>query len=817
MPPALCHHCGEALPPGPELTVCIKGQVRPVCCPGCQAVAQFIADSGLAAFYAHRTEPAPRPAAAAADTSAWRHLDRAAAHRRWLREEAGGRVAAELLIENLRCGACAWLIENSLLRLPGVHAVQVNPASGRAEVIWDLARLPFSELMARIRQLGYHPAPADSTEADAALRRERRDRLKRLAVAGLGMMQVMMYALGLYIGAFRDMDPAFRHYLHWVSLLVATPVVFYSGAPFFRNAWRGLRTGRPGMDLPVSLAVGGAWAASTWNTLTGSGEVWFDSATMFIFLLTLGRFLEFAARRKAGEAQGRLARLQPEHARRLTAGGEEKVNVEELRAGDRVRLQPGEPVPADARILRGEAELDEALLSGESTPRRRGPGQTVTGGTLCLDGGAVAEVLRPAAEGVLAGIRRLVARARSERPPLARLADRLASLFVLAVLGVALLAGLAWWQIDPARAPEVVLAVLVVTCPCALSLATPAALTAATGALARRGVLITGAEALETLARADTVVFDKTGTLTLGHPVVTELRILGPIGSAELLALAAALELASAHPLARAFAVIPPAGPVTAFRSIAGQGIEGRVRGRLLRLGRPGFAAGKDITAGLPGDDWLVLADGEQALGAFRVRDGLRPGAGALIGQLRALGLAPVLLSGDAPEPVAEAAGRLNITDWQARQSPADKLARIRGLQAAGRRVAAVGDGMNDGPLLSGADVGIALGEGAALARRSADVVLLAGRLDRLPEAVRSARRSLRVIRQNLAWALLYNALALPLAVAGLLAPWMAALGMSASSLIVVGNALRLQRNGRESAGADWGRPVADLKEAAGP
>ncbi|MGD8378780.1 MAG: heavy metal translocating P-type ATPase [Gammaproteobacteria bacterium] len=789
-----CFHCGLPIPADEHHTVTIDGERRPVCCAGCAAVAQLIAGSGLDAFYRHRTASAPRPDVAAPDAMRWAWLDRDSARRRWLTEARDGRVSATLAIGELRCSACAWLIEHGLGDLAAVDSVQVNPANGRAQVVWDVTAMPFGELMAQIEALGYRPAPADSGDAQAEFVAERRGHLKRLALAGLGMMQVMMYAAALYAGAFQGMAAEFRHYFWWVSLLVATPVVFYSGAPFFRAAWRGLRAGRPGMDLPVSLAVGGAWAASTWATFTGSGEVWFDSATMFVFFLTLGRFLEFSARRRSGEALARLAGARPETARRLGSTGEETVPAEELETGDRIRLVAGERIPADARLLDGRLSVDESLLTGESEPVTHGPGDSVTGGSLCVNGSAEARVLRPLAEGTLSGIRRLMARAQLERPPLARLADRIASWFVIVVLVVASVAGAAWWWMAPAEAPRVVLSILVVTCPCALSLATPAALAAATGRLARDGLLITGAGALETLAGLNAVVFDKTGTLTLGHPVITEIRTFGDLAEPRALGLAAALEAHSSHPLARAFSGSQPAGSVTEFRNEAGAGIEGRINGRLYRLGQAGFAAAAAATSLPAVESWLVLGDGRRMLAAFQVRDSLRPEAAATVSSLRAAGLDPQLVSGDAAGAVARVAGAAGIAEWHARQSPDDKLMRLRRLQAEGCRVAAVGDGVNDGPLLAGADVGIAMGGGAALTQQHADAVLMGHRLGALAQGIATARQARRIIHQNLAWAVFYNAIALPLAMAGLLAPWMAAVGMSASSLVVVGNALRLQR-----------------------
>jgi Cu2+-exporting ATPase len=776
-------------------TVRIDGEDRPVCCPGCAAVATLIADSGLTGFYRYRSGPAPTPVAD--DPDEWTAYDRDALQRTFVQQTDNGEREAVLLIEGLYCAACAWLIEHILTPIDGVRAIEVNPATGRALLRWDPERVALSTLLRRMSEVGYRPHPVDEEGTEPLAMRERRAGLRRLGVAGLGMMQVMMYAVGLYAGAIHaDMDPAIARLLRLVSLFVATPVVLYAGAPFFRGAWRDLRAGRPGMDVPVSLAIGAAFTASVWNTLIAGGEVYFDSVTMFVFFLSVARFFEMSARHRASRSTGSLARMLPATALRISDGREEHVALRELAVGDRVRVRAGEPVPADGRILSGESRFDESLLTGEFQPVTRAAGAEVIGGSLNTDTPVDVEVTRIGQDTLVASIVRLLDRAQSQRPPIAQTADRVARWFVVGVLTAA--AGTAgwWWITAPGEAFGITLAVLVVTCPCALSLATPTALVAATSRLARDGLLITRARALENLARADHVVFDKTGTLTRGVLTVTHTETMDRLGADEARALAAALEVHSEHPIARAFASWHDGREAEQIEVERGLGIEGVVAGHRLRLGRTDWVTGLAGDSGDTGDSETIVAlgDTDGLLALFHLADSPRPGTAEAVDAISRLGLSCEIASGDAAGPVAALARDLGIEHWHARQTPADKLARIERLRASGRRVVMVGDGINDAPVLAAADVSVAMGGGSALAGNNADMLLSAQRPGDLAAGIAHARRTLAIIRQNLAWAAAYNVIALPLAAAGFVAPWMAALGMSASSLIVVGNAMRLGR-----------------------
>jgi Cu2+-exporting ATPase len=799
MPPtAQCFHCGEPVPSGLQLSVDIGGEARPMCCEGCKAAAQFIRDAGLADYYRFRASPAPRPESGADD--AWATYDRTEVVERMV-QRSRDRSSVNLLLEGLRCSACGWLVERRLERQPGVAAISVNPATGRGRLEWRTGEAQLSALLRSIHALGYRPHVLGAADTLEVAVRERRQALKRLAVAGLGMMQVMMFAVALYAGAFDGMDPVLRQYLRLVSMLVATPVLVYAGRPFLEGAWRSLSARQLGMDVPVAIALLLAWAASSFNTFRGEGEVYFDSVTMFTFLLLLGRFAEMTARHSAGSPSDALLRLQPISAVRLRDGASERVAVAELCVGDVVLVPVGEAFPTDGFLVSDSASVDESMLTGESAAVVRAAGEPVLGGSINVGEPARVEVTAIGHDTVLAGIVRLLERAQTERPAVARVADRWASAFVARVLvGAIVVAGI-WLVVDPSRAFEITLAVLVVTCPCALSLATPTAITAATAGLAQRGLLVTRAEALEALAKARRVVMDKTGTLTVGQPAVHHCTQLGSLTVEDCLRAAAGLEQASTHPIARAFMHV--AGPVPlpeSARATAGAGVEGTIDGVRYRVGRHDYVG--EIAPPRAGPDtgtWLAR-QGEW-LAEFEITDALRPGAAEIVSRLTALGLEVEIASGDHPAAVAAAAAAAGVNRHHARLTPEGKLALVRRIEEAGEGVIMVGDGVNDAPVLAAASVSVAMGAGASLAQTSADAVLMTPRLDALADAVAVSRRTVAVIRQNLGWALAYNLLALPLAALGFVPPWAAAIGMSASSLLVVANALRLRRGGYPASG----------------
>jgi Cu2+-exporting ATPase len=810
VPPAAlhCYHCGNRNPDPPRWCCELHGAERRFCCAGCLGIARTIHAAGLDAFYDRRAVPGDMPQSEYGAADEWARWDEPAAQAGLVRAADGGAQEISLLVEGIHCGACVWLIETWLSRQAGVQEASVNFATRRARVLWDPAKARLSGVLRAVAAIGYLAHPYDPVRRETLARRESRTLLLRLAVALLAMMQVMMFAVPTYV-TLDGVEPAHRLLLEWASLTLTVPALLYAGSPFFRGAWRDLLHKRPGMDVPVALGLAMAFAGSAWSTLSGEGAVYYDSVTMFIALLLCARYVELVARRRAGDAVESVARARPSTAERLPAWPArrdvETVGAASLAPGDFVLARAGGTLAADGEIVEGRAHVEESILTGESRPRALAPGDAVQAGSVVRDGALVVRVTAAGEATRLAAIERLAERAGAERPRIARVADRVAGWFVGALLVLAAGTAIAWWQIDPARTLAVTFAVLVVSCPCALSLATPAALAAAAGALSRRRVVIARADALETLARVTHVVFDKTGTLTTGRLALREVLPQGKTSRGEALALAAALEAHSEHPLAGAFgdAVTDRSSLplVDGFRVIPGDGVEGTVDGRRLRLGRPEFAAtlsGQAIPAEAARIDAaatrIALGDGAGIIALFALSDEPRPGAALLVRRLERIGISPMLLSGDRAATVALLAGALGIVEARGDARPEDKREAIARLQAGGAVVAMVGDGINDAPSLAQAQVSLTLGSATPLAQWTADVIVLSDELPRIADAIVHARRTLRVVRQNLAWAFAYNIVAIPAAALGYVSPLVAALGMSASSLVVVANALRLGR-----------------------
>ena len=805
-----CYHCGLPVPAGVELSVSIDEQPRAMCCIGCQAVTQAIVDNGLADYYRNRDAlpNSPREALPAI-VEGLKLYDHADFQKSFVRELGESEREASLIIEGITCAACIWLNEQHVARLAGVTAMEINFATRRARVRWDERQIRLSDILAAIVAIGYRAYPYDASRNEELARSERRSALWRVFVAGFGMMQVMMYAIPAYLAGDGDMAPDIELLLRWASLLLTLPVVFYSAAPFFRGAWRDLRLRRVGMDVPVALGVGAAFAASVWATLTASGEVYFDSVSMFVFFLLGGRFLEMTARQRAVSFTEVLARLMPALATRVAGYPQnrslEQVMASELAPGDVVLVRPGETIPADGQVIEGLSCANESLLTGESAPLAKAPGSAVTGGAVNVESPLLIRVEQVGEATRLSAIIRLMERAAMEKPRIVELADRIAGRFIMALLLVAATVALTWWFIDPAKVLWITVSVLVVTCPCALSLATPVALTVASGAMARAGLLVTHSHAIETLARATHFIFDKTGTLTSGQMSLLEVLPLGVLDREACLALAAAIEQSSEHPVG---AALRKAATGTLLPELAGvsnepgNGMQALHQGSAIRVGRPDYVAAvhgqplPESARSLAASSDTVIALGNDTgwLALFRFGDEIRPQAASMVAALRADGRHVALLSGDAAPVASKVAQILGIDAVVAGISPQGKHDYVCRLQADGAIVAMIGDGVNDAPVLAQAQVSVAMGGGSHLARTQADLVLLSENLDHLSRGFFVARRSLRIIRQNLLWAFVYNLIALPLAIFGFITPWMAGIGMSGSSLLVVLNSLRLQR-----------------------
>ncbi|WP_027009058.1 heavy metal translocating P-type ATPase [Conchiformibius kuhniae] len=809
-----CFHCGLPVPPSLDLTVAYQERAQPVCCLGCQAVAQSIIDAGLDNYYRHRTA---NPAQAALPPpellEQLRLYDLPEMQQGFVETRPDQCREAVLMFGGMTCAACAWLIEQKLLRLNGMVSVELNYSTGRARTVWRDDVLPLSQILLAVRQTGYSAEPYDARKLEQHTRSQRRKMLVRIAVAGLASMQTMMFALPTYFDA--QIEPSLLQTLHWGALVMVLPAIFYAAAPFYQGAWRDLKNRRSGMDTPVAIAISLTFVAGLYALFTGAGQgVYFESIAMFVFFLLAGRFMEQNARHKAGDAAERLVRLIPAFCHILpdypADERSREAAVATLKAGDVIVVRAGETIPADGEVLAGASETDEAMLTGENLPVAKRTGDRVTAGTLNTAAPLIVRVRQTGTDTRLAHIVKLLDRALAQKPRLAETAERYASGFTGALIVMAVPTFLGWWwYADAATALWITVSLLVITCPCALSLATPAALAASAGRLAKHGILMTRGHVLETLPAVTDVVFDKTGTLTRAAFRVTEILRCATADPAAL-HIAKLLERHSEHPIARAITAMP-LEPGSAElhcrerRNHIGCGVSATVsvngRESVWALGRADFVA---QWAGALPDEWrtlaaqhgtLVFLGNEQGFHAALVlEDQIREDAAAVLAQLHEQGLRTHLLSGDREAVVAAAARHTGIVRYRADAAPEDKLHYVRHLQQQGCRVLMLGDGINDAPVLAGADVSAAVAGSADVARDGADVLLLQDDLSLLPQLLAQARRTQTVIRQNLWWATAYNFCVVPLAACGWVTPWLAALGMSFSSLLVVWNALRLRR-----------------------
>lgn len=807
-----CFHCGLPVPKNMNLTVCYRQQEMAVCCAGCQAVAQSIIDAGLDNYYRQRTAQAEKAALPPPELLEQLKLyDLPEVQQGFVEIHESNCREAVLMLGGITCAACAWLIEQRLLRVSGVVKTELNYSTSRARVMWDEETVHLSDILLTIQQTGYTAAPYDAKKVEEQAQKERKKMLVRLAVAGLAAMQTMMFAVPTYL--YDDIEPQYLNILHWGAFLMVLPAMFYAATPFYQGAWRDFKNGRSGMDTPVAVAISLTFAAGLYALFSHAQQgMYFESIAMFVFFLLAGRFMEQNARRKAGDAAERLIQLVPAFCHKLpnypNSRDSEESAVASLNSGDVIVVRAGEVVPVDGVVLDGESEADEAMLTGENLPVAKKVGDRVSAGTLNTASVLLVRASEVGQDTRLAHIVKLLDRALAQKPRLAELAERYASVFTLGLIVLAIPTFLVWWwYVDAGTALWITVSLLVITCPCALSLATPAALAASTGKLARQGVLVARGHVLETLPVVTDVVFDKTGTLTQGMFVLTETVFAPETDADNLLAVAQAMEYESEHPIARALlqqthnAVLPQCQNRT---NRPGFGVSAEVVyggcSNEWRLGRQDFVG--ELSGALP--DYLAALsergtvvflgnnDGFQA--AFILNDQIRADSVEVLAQLRANGLCTHILSGDRTAAVQQLAQVVESDGFRAEATPEDKLDYVRALQQEGKRVLMLGDGINDAPVLAAANVSIAVAGSTDVARAGADVVLINDDLTLLPEMLVQAKRTQIVIRQNLIWATVYNLLVIPLALAGWVKPWIAALGMSASSLLVVWNALRLRK-----------------------
>ncbi|MGI3295022.1 heavy metal translocating P-type ATPase [Neisseria sp. SLRRB23] len=809
-----CFHCGLDVPEHLHLTVRYENEDRETCCAGCQAVAQSIIDAGLGSYYKQRTADAQKtelPPQEILDQIRLYDLPEVQSD---FVETHGGTREAVLMLSGITCAACVWLIEQQLLRTDGIVRIDLNYSTHRCRVVWEDGKIRLSDILLKIRQTGYTAAPYDAQKIEAANQKERKQYIVRLAVAGLGMMQTMMFALPTYLYG-GDIEPDFLQILHWGGFLMVLPVVFYCAVPFYHGTLRDLKNRRVGMDTPITVAIIMTFIAGVYSLATNAGQgMYFESIAMLLFFLLGGRFMEQIARRKAGDAAERLVKLIPAFCHHMPDYPDTQETCEaavvKLKAGDIVMVKPGETVPVDGTVVEGSSAVNEAMLTGESLPVAKMPSEKVTAGTLNTQSPIIIRTDRTGSSTRLSHIVRLLDRALAQKPRTAELAEQYASTFVFGELLLAVPVFIGWmFYADAHTALWITVALLVITCPCALSLATPTALAASTGALAREGILISGKQTLETLAQTTDIIFDKTGTLTQGNPTVSRISLLSGTDEAFVLAVAQALEQQSEHPLARAIlnhrvsdGMIPDIRVGQRLNHVGeGVGAQLTINGetQVWALGRAAYVA---KIAGEPPQDEQASESGSAVylgnqLGfqaVFYLQDPLKEGAEEVVRKLKRQHLTLHLLSGARETAVAETARALGITHYRAQAMPEDKLEYVKALQKEGKRVLMIGDGINDAPVLAQADTSAAVAGGTDIARDGADIVLLNEDLNTVPHMLAQAGRTRQIIRQNLSWASAYNIIAVPLAVLGYVQPWIAALGMSFSSLVVLGNAMRLHK-----------------------
>jgi P-type Cu2+ transporter len=786
---AVCFHCGQSISDG-SFQEKVHGKLQSFCCTGCSAATLWIEDAGLSDYYQLRTEQAPQADANAVDLSAWDHPDTLRQHAR-LRDGCDDIIIS---VQGMHCAACAWLIDRALSKQKGVSEVSVNAVTGRLHLRWQQSTTPLSQLISCLQRLGYRAFLTRGSELEKSRAQEKKTLLLRIGLAALVAMQTMMFAEALYLDSSNEMSIWTRDMFRWLCFVTATPVVFYSGMPFIRGMLRELKQKALGMDVLAASSILLAYFGSFYQTLIGGQHVWYDAAVMFVLFLLVARFLEYQTRQAAYEQSDALARAQPYLAQVIRAEMQTAIPLSELSLGDTLCISPGETVSADGILLNDAASFDESLLTGEARPVTKYKGDFILAGSIGSLHSARLQVTQVGRDTQLSQLLYRVELAQLKKSGVLHYAERIARYFVI---GIVLLTALVYgfWTLNGSEhAFEIALAVLVVSCPCALALALPAAFASAQSALAKIGVLSFNNDGLVKLAQVDTFIFDKTGTLTEGKITRIDARyFINDKNHA--LAIACALEKNSLHPLASAFPestnlrADPESTNLRAdnVQLIPGKGISGLIGQKEYRIGSADFAANSSD------DGRLWLGDGKQALASFSLSDHARQDAKTTVSALHHAGLQVHLLSGDAAITVNHFAEEIGITNFSSRQNPDQKQAYLKALQSEGHSIAMIGDGINDALVLASADVSIAMGTGAAIAQRSADMVICGEKLDRIFAARELAIKTQVIIKQNLTWALLYNLIAIPVSAMGFIHPGFAALGMVSSSLLVSINALRLR------------------------
>ena len=802
-----CYHCSSTILPDELIEAELGGVIRPFCCPGCMAIAQTIHGEGLEVFYARRAQSCERPAAYLASNEIPEKLkpyDDLSLRGRFTRPYGdAGDLETTLRLEKIRCAACVWLCEQHLRRIPGVKDVQINYVTQKVIVRFSPDQTSLARLLFEIERVGYEAWPFEPSLSLDRAKKERRQLLTRLGVALLGMMQVMMYAWPSYVGA-NDITAEYNLLLGWTSWVLTVPVMVYSAGPIFRAAWRSVQSFKQthmlGMDVPIALALALAFIAGTINLVTGSGQSYFDSITMFVAFILAARYVELLARQDAQGGAEALAKQLPATCERLidypNSQAVALVPVVNCSPGEVLRVSPGEVIPADGILIENASALDESLLTGESKPVEKKIGDRVYAGTHNILNPLLMRIEAVGQSTRIAGIASLLDQALLAKPVMVSLAEKWAAYFVAFLLLAAFTSSAIWLYFDPSRAWTVLVSVLVASCPCALSLAVPTAMAAAQGAVTKLGLLIVRGHVMEGLVKANDLVLDKTGTLTMGQPELQEIvNIRADFRSEDALALAVAMEAGQKHPLALSLMRAAQSDGIS-IPNLSNPVINLLGRGLSTGVYRLGSATWLGIQADAQAGQYgqVHLADDAGLIASFVFLDTPRSGLKDLLNACKHRNIAVHLVSGDDPATVAWWANHVGIASYAGACTPEEKYDYIERLQKTGRFVWAIGDGVNDAPLLARADVSIAVGAGAPLAAAGADAILTAVSLEPLAKTLLLADKTATIIKENLLWALVYNLLAIPAAMMGWVNPWVAGIGMSLSSLAVTLNAWRLRK-----------------------
>ncbi|GAC29296.1 heavy metal translocating P-type ATPase [Brumicola pallidula] len=793
-----CFHCGLPNLEGDKYPVTILHKTHNMCCPGCQAVASAIVENGLESYYQFRTEPATKGDSALDNT-----MNKLAVYDEpELQEEFvfenGKHKQIQLTVEGITCAACGWLIEKQLAKVVGVKQVSVNVGARRAMIAWNDKEIKLSGLLKQLKNIGYESLPFQADKHEASFQNEQKSYLKKLGLAGLMTMQVMMLAMAQYFDLFGDIDAESTRYFNWISLVLTTPVVLYSGSVFYLSALKATMAKTINMDISVTVAILSTYIAGFITVNQVDAEVYFESICMFVFFLLISRYLEQRTRHKANQISSNMLKHIPVTAYKWINGELTSVLAKQLQVNDLVLVKAGEIIPVDGEITEGHATIDESMLTGEFESVDKRQGAYVYGGTINQLGVITIKVTKTLKYAMVNQILRLQETAMANKPKVALLADRLSRHFSIIVLAFTAFTYAFWYLQDSPHAFWIAISVLVATCPCALGLATPSALTCAMAKLNKGGILLKRADALEQLTDISDIVFDKTGTLTCGEFSIQKVWVADGSQKDALLSIATALEVRSEHPIAKAFSKLDidiKHQHISNFRVSVGNGISGNINGHLYQLGSANFIGidNENQFINELNDATIVLAKDDCVVAAFWLADKIKHDVADVLKTLS--GYETSILSGDSEKNVRDVALKLGIGKTYAQRTPLQKLDTIKTLQQQGKKVLMLGDGINDAPVLAAADVSVAVGNASDLAKNAADVILLNAQLDSLVLVLTMAKRARRKIKQNMVWAIGYNVLVLPLAMAGFLTPWMAALGMSISSIIVVYNSTRLLKD----------------------